>query len=124
MKSHVALLLVAFAPVIVSGFVGQNAPRSFVGASSTSLSVGPLQKLTNKKEYEKTVQGLMQTKGYTREQAEKEYNKYLENPTNYALEKVCIRYVHVCRSKDTTTAWKGYRGILDLLSVLCSARTE
>ena len=95
MKSHVALLLVAFAPVIVSGFVGQNAPRSFVGASSTSLSVGPLQKLTNKKEYEKTVQGLMQTKGYTREQAEKEYNKYLENPTNYALEKVCIMFTCV-----------------------------
>jgi hypothetical protein len=80
--------------MLVSGFVGQNVPRSFV-TSSTSLSVGPLQKLVNNKEYEKTVQGLMQTKGYTREQAEKEYSKYLENPTNYALEKVCILCIGV-----------------------------
>lgn len=79
------LCLVVFAPVLCSAFMGQDLPRSFV--SKSSLSIGPLQKLTNKGEYEKVVSGLMKTKGYTREQAEKEYNSYLDNPTNYALNK-------------------------------------
>ena len=30
----------------------------------------------------------MKTKGMTREEAEKDYNAYLENPNNYALNKV------------------------------------
>eukprot|EP00525_Craspedostauros_australis_P005265 CAMPEP_0198116280 /NCGR_PEP_ID=MMETSP1442-20131203/10950_1 /TAXON_ID= /ORGANISM="Craspedostauros australis, Strain CCMP3328" /LENGTH=163 /DNA_ID=CAMNT_0043774057 /DNA_START=107 /DNA_END=598 /DNA_ORIENTATION=- len=61
--------------------------KAFISTTSTSLNIGPLQKLTNKKEYEATVNNLMKTKGYTREQAEKEYNQFLENPNNYALEK-------------------------------------
>ncbi len=81
------LLLVAFGPFFCSAFTVGNVPRSFM--STTSLSVGPLQKLTNKNEYNKVVDGLMQTKGLTREQAEKEYNAYLDNPNDYALQKVC-----------------------------------
>jgi hypothetical protein len=30
----------------------------------------------------------MQAKGFTREQAEKEYNAFLNNPNDYALQKV------------------------------------
>ena len=56
--------------------------------SKTSLAIGPLKKLTNKNEYNKVVENLMNMRGYTREQAEKEYNQYLENPNDYALAKV------------------------------------
>jgi len=73
---------------IASAFTGPTLPTRMM--SRSSLAVGPLQKLTNKKEYNKTIEGLMNTKGLTREQAEKEYDSYLENPTNYALNKVCM----------------------------------
>jgi hypothetical protein len=86
MNKSILFVLVAFGPFLVSAFTGQGAPRSFV--SKSSLHVGPLQKLTNKDEYEKTVSGLMQAKGFTREQAEKEYNAFLNNPNDYALQKV------------------------------------
>lgn len=56
--------------------------------SSSRLFVGPLQKLTNKQEYNRVVEGLMLTRGITREEAEKEYDSYLDNPNNYALNKV------------------------------------
>jgi len=61
-------------------------------SSSFSLTInaiesGPLQKTTNRQEYNKVVDGLMYTRGITREEAEKEYNAYLDNPNNYALEK-------------------------------------
>lgn len=49
---------------------------------------GPLQKLTNRKEYNNVVDGLMFTKGITREEAEMEYDAYLQNPNDYALNKV------------------------------------
>merc|ERR1719162_931966 len=39
------------------------------------------------KKYDETVQNLMVTKRMTREEAEKDYNAYLENPNNYALNK-------------------------------------
>ena len=81
-----SILLTFIALGVASAFTGQGLPSKFV--SKSSLSVGPLQKLTNKGEYEKVVSGLMQTKGYTREQAEKEYNSYLNNPNDYALQKV------------------------------------
>ena len=87
MMKSTLFLVVIFAPFMASAFMGQGLPRSF--ASKSSLSVGPLQKLTNKDEYNKVVEGLMSTKGLTREQAEKEYNSYLENPNDYALQKVC-----------------------------------
>jgi len=86
MNKSLFLILAALGPFLCSAFVGQGFPRSFT--SKTSLNVGPLQKLTNKNEYNKIVEGLMKTKGYTREQAEKEYNSYLENPNDYALQKV------------------------------------
>jgi hypothetical protein len=90
MTKSLLLVLVALAPMLVMSFVGHNAPKSFklIRKTSTSLNVGPLQKLTNSKEYNKVVNGLMNTKGYTREQAEKEYNAYLDNPNDYALQKV------------------------------------
>ena len=50
--------------------------------------IGPLQKATNRKEYNRVVDGLMLTKGITREEAEKEYNAFLQNPNDYALNKV------------------------------------
>jgi hypothetical protein len=83
------LILVALGPFLSSAFMGPGIPRSVV--SKTSLSVGPLKKLTNKKEYNTVVENLMQTKRLTREQAEKEYNSYLENPNDYALQKVRAR---------------------------------
>lgn len=86
MNKSLLLILVAFAPFLASAFTGAGAPRSFV--SKSSLSAGPLQKFTNKQEYTKVVDGLMQTKGFTREQAEKEYDSYLNNPNDYALQKV------------------------------------
>jgi hypothetical protein len=95
MMKSVLLCLVAFAPFLASAFMGQELPRTLV--SKSNLSVGPLQKITNKGEYEKVVTGLMQTKGYTREQAEKDYNAYLDNPTNYALQKVSKIFIFGCR---------------------------
>lgn len=81
MKKVCLLLLLALASSRAF-MVGRSVVRP-----STSLQVGPLQKLTNRNEYEKVVSGLMTTKGLTREQAEKEYNAYLENPNDYALQK-------------------------------------
>jgi hypothetical protein len=49
---------------------------------------GPFQKLTKSKEYNQVVENLMYTQGITREQAEEEYNAYLDNPNDYALNKV------------------------------------
>ena len=86
MQKSILFVLIAFAPFLSLAFTGQGLARSFV--SKSSLSLGPLQKLANKGDYNKIVEGLMQTKGYTREQAEKEYNAYLDNPNDYALQKV------------------------------------
>lgn len=49
--------------------------------------VGPLLKGAKGKDYKKTVDGIMKTKGLNRKEAEADYNAYLENPTNYALMK-------------------------------------
>jgi hypothetical protein len=49
---------------------------------------GPFQKQTNRKEYNKVVENLMFTQGITREKAEKEYDEYLNNPNEFALNKV------------------------------------
>jgi len=66
--------------------------RQYCLSSSFSLTInaiesGPLQKTTNRQEYNKVVDGLMFTRGITREEAEKEYDAYLDNPNNYALQK-------------------------------------
>jgi len=55
--------------------------------SNSRLGIGPLQKATNRREYNKVVDGLMFTKGLTREEAEKDYDAYLQNPNDYALNK-------------------------------------
>ena len=56
--------------------------------TSTTLYIGgPLQKLLNKDDYEAKITNLMKNKGYTRAQAEKEYDSFLDNPDNYALQK-------------------------------------
>jgi hypothetical protein len=49
---------------------------------------GPLQKATNRKEYNRVVENLMFTQGITREKAEKDYDEYLNNPNEFALNKV------------------------------------
>ena len=94
MTKQLLLFLAVVAPLFCSAFTtapSSTRRSSFVvvtSSSTTRLAVGPLQKLTNKKEYNTVVEGLMRTKGYTREQAEKEYNMYLDNPNDYALQKV------------------------------------
>lgn len=50
-------------------------------------STGPLQKFSNPKEYNRVVENLMFTQGIDRKQAEKEYDAYLNNPNDYALNK-------------------------------------
>lgn len=84
----VAIAIVACECLSAQAFVGQKgqAARSPV-ESNTRLGVGPLQKLTNRAEYNKVVDGLMFTKGLSREEAEKEYDAYLNNPNDYALNK-------------------------------------
>lgn len=83
MKSTVALLLLIVG--LASGFMVH--PSISTKPSTTSLGIGPIAKLANKGDYEEKVTNLMKMKGYTREQAEKEYDAYLDNPTNYALTK-------------------------------------
>ena len=85
MKTLTVLALVG----LVSGFTVLPTSRVVSQtASSTTLYIGgPLQKLLNKDDYETKIQNLMNAKGYTRAQAEKEYDTYLDNPDNYALQK-------------------------------------
>ena len=80
------VLLAAIGPLLASAFSGGIPSRSF--ASKSALHVGPLKKIMNKDEYDKVVAGLMKKNGYSREEAEKEYNSYLSNPNDYALAKV------------------------------------
>mmetsp|Transcript_16947 Transcript_16947/g.16990 ORF Transcript_16947/g.16990 Transcript_16947/m.16990 type:complete len:161 (-) Transcript_16947:1639-2121(-) len=68
----------------VYAFAGKSVLKK---SKSTRLGIGSLQKTTNRQEYNKVVDGLMFTRGITREEAEKEYNAYLDNPNNYALQK-------------------------------------
>ena len=87
MRAPSSLLLLSLLALLVGpslGFVTQ-APAS--KATASQLNFGPLQKYADKGEYNKVVEGLMLTQGITREQAEKEYDSYLDNPNNYALEK-------------------------------------
>eukprot|EP00543_Licmophora_paradoxa_P005067 CAMPEP_0202446494 /NCGR_PEP_ID=MMETSP1360-20130828/4968_1 /ASSEMBLY_ACC=CAM_ASM_000848 /TAXON_ID=515479 /ORGANISM="Licmophora paradoxa, Strain CCMP2313" /LENGTH=164 /DNA_ID=CAMNT_0049062981 /DNA_START=13 /DNA_END=507 /DNA_ORIENTATION=- len=89
LHSATLLLLLGLVLSVVSGFM-VHTPRCATSNNrlmTTKLFVGPLQKITNREEYEKAVQGLMKTKGFTREQAEKEYGEFLDNPNNYALNK-------------------------------------
>jgi hypothetical protein len=81
------LFLLAFLG-LTSGFMVQPAMSSSkVAPSTTALSIGPLAKLANKDDYDEKVNNLMRLKGFSREVAEQEYDAYLDNPTNYALNK-------------------------------------
>lgn len=106
-----AIFLVLLALVVPSlGFVSSKTRTAFTTHTSTSLFIGgPLNKLTKGKEYEKIVEGLMKTKGYSREKAEKETNNYLDDPNNYALQKVSLfrklvsQKIGFCRHSSLTS---------------------
>lgn len=67
-----SILFVLSVVGIASAFVGTSLSSSTT--RKTRLYFGPLQKLTDRAEYNKVVEGLMFTQGITREQAEKEYD--------------------------------------------------
>jgi hypothetical protein len=92
MKVSILLCFVSLSPFLfASAFVSSNSRPTLAPQTSTSLFIGgPINKLTRGKDYEKTVEGLMKTKGYSREKAEKEYSSYLDDPNNYALQKVSV----------------------------------
>ena len=75
---NLTTILLLLIPALTSSFIIK--PTQITTVTSLNVFKG--------KDYEKTVQNLMVTKGLTKEQAEKDYNAYLENPTNYALNKV------------------------------------
>jgi len=92
MKLHSLILALAIAAchsVAVEGFVGKagNGLTRSLAPSNSRLNAGPLQKFSNPKEYNKVVENLMFTQGIDRKQAEKEYDAYLNNPNDYALNK-------------------------------------
>eukprot|EP00542_Grammatophora_oceanica_P015387 CAMPEP_0194050102 /NCGR_PEP_ID=MMETSP0009_2-20130614/33077_1 /TAXON_ID=210454 /ORGANISM="Grammatophora oceanica, Strain CCMP 410" /LENGTH=169 /DNA_ID=CAMNT_0038696513 /DNA_START=60 /DNA_END=569 /DNA_ORIENTATION=+ len=79
----------AFTTTTPSSFGGVTTMKQQERSTTTSrlFMIGPLQKFTDKEEYEKTVENLMAYKNLSREEAEKEYDSFLENPNNYALSK-------------------------------------
>jgi hypothetical protein len=86
-KTLFYILLILAIVVGTDGFVSSGRPSTLL-VSTSSLGVGPLQKISNKQEYNKVVEGLMFTRGISRQEAEREYDSYLDNPNNYALQKV------------------------------------
>lgn len=79
-----------------------------------------MQKLTQPDKYNKVIENKMALEGVTREQAEKDYNAYLENPNDYALNKVrwfiCIKLFYVLditfsRRNPTFLFWSQSIGI-------------
>eukprot|EP00567_Pseudictyota_dubia_P014052 CAMPEP_0197436310 /NCGR_PEP_ID=MMETSP1175-20131217/3779_1 /TAXON_ID=1003142 /ORGANISM="Triceratium dubium, Strain CCMP147" /LENGTH=161 /DNA_ID=CAMNT_0042965567 /DNA_START=79 /DNA_END=564 /DNA_ORIENTATION=+ len=92
MKSRTIIACVPLLLVLLS----QSVANAFVVSGShfrqsTALSVfGPAQaaaieKRKNPQKFESTIQGLMKTKGLTREQAEKRYGEFLVDPDGFAL---------------------------------------
>mmetsp|Transcript_26937 Transcript_26937/g.36067 ORF Transcript_26937/g.36067 Transcript_26937/m.36067 type:complete len:161 (+) Transcript_26937:85-567(+) len=78
-----ALLVAVVGPTFTAAF---TSTKGFSAAlvPKTRLNAGPLFK---GKDYERVVENIMVTKNLSREDAEKDYNAYLENPNNYALSK-------------------------------------
>jgi hypothetical protein len=99
-RTALVLLLAVIGPA--AAFVSQSSRVAFGGVTSTSLCGGPFDKFINRAEYDKTVDNIAFSKGLTREEAEKDYDAYLENPTNYALQKGEEYYRSL-----------GYKGVLD-----------
>lgn len=83
----VALAVIACHLLAAQAFVGKGSSTRSSVPSKSRLFIGPFQKLTKSKEYNQVVENLMYTQGITREQAEEEYNAYLDNPNDYALNK-------------------------------------
>lgn len=101
MKKALALLLAAGGPVLTFALIAPQ-PTS-IRTSTTSLNAGgPFDKIFDRDGYEQTVQNLMATKGLTYEEAKQDYDTYLENPTNYALNKGEAYYKNL-----------GYKSLMD-----------
>ena len=82
----VILLLIALV-VPTYGFCGVGPSSKFL-RSKTHLQMSMIPPAFKGKDYDRVVENIMRTKGLTREEAEKDYNDYLDNPNNYALNKV------------------------------------
>jgi hypothetical protein len=78
----------AFAP---SGALSVTTPASTSTTSLHMAQMGPVaraKKMANPQEYNRIVEQKMEMEGLTRQQAEAEYNQFLENPPfYYALDK-------------------------------------
>jgi len=85
-------ILVAFVFLVchsigTEGFVAKSRSTRSAVVPSSRLNAGPLQKFSNPQEYNKVIDNLMFTQGITRKEAIKEYDAYLNNPNDYALNK-------------------------------------
>jgi len=81
-------LVLLLVPPCVYSFQGFAPKLHQAQNSNTRLMLESLiMKKAKGKEYNKVVDGIMKSKGMTRTEAEKDYNLYLDNPTNYALTK-------------------------------------
>jgi len=89
MNKVLLFFLAVCAPSVITAFSGIQHQSFLISASSQAAGTSTsLNAFFKGKEYNKVVENLMLTKGLTREEAEQDYNAYLENPTNYALSKV------------------------------------
>ena len=89
--AHLAIALPtagAFAP---SAALSVTTPTTATSTSLHMAQMGPVaraKKMANPKEYNRIVEQKMEMEGLTRQQAEAEYNQFLENPPfYYALDK-------------------------------------
>lgn len=71
-----------------AGFGHARARTNTLGTTATRLHIGPIKKALQKDEYDGVVEKIMDIKSLTREEAERDYDSYLKNPNDYALDKV------------------------------------
>jgi len=109
----ILLLVVAYLASAVGAFAPSGALSVTTPSTSTSLhmaQMGPVaraKKMANPKEYNRIVEQKMEMEGLTRQQAEAEYNQFLENPPfYYALDKKADYY----KSKGYKTMYEGMIG--------------
>lgn len=97
-----SLVLFIFGATYSSAFTGHHGVLNYntVGKRTTALKFGPFGGKSD--EYNKVVQNIMKTKGLSEEEAKRDYDAYLENPNNYALNKGEAYY------KDL-----GYKSLMD-----------
>eukprot|EP00545_Synedropsis_sp_CCMP1620_P012276 CAMPEP_0119013806 /NCGR_PEP_ID=MMETSP1176-20130426/9007_1 /TAXON_ID=265551 /ORGANISM="Synedropsis recta cf, Strain CCMP1620" /LENGTH=172 /DNA_ID=CAMNT_0006966925 /DNA_START=35 /DNA_END=553 /DNA_ORIENTATION=+ len=106
------VLLLAFVAPTFAFLAGGNFGHSYYAATSMAARscrtntrlylLGPISKMAQGKEYKKVVETYMKEKGLTRAEAEKEYDKYLENPNDFMLSKRADYYISL-----------GYKGFED-----------